>query len=469
MNPPSPPFMNVSRDWAGGYGTASKSKRNLYGHDPSAAVMVNVSLSYVASILMSQGFEIALLDGQAENLNIEAVCEKIARFSPQLIIANTNLPSLYGDLALIDLIKDRFRDIRVICIGTVCKSLHVEIMSKARVDICVTGEPELVAPRIVKALKTGERLKNVFGIVFREGDEIVEVPCESEVFDLNSLPFPPYHLMPMSKYLRELNGEYLRYAPVLSSKGCPFKCGYYCPYPYGFGVGIKFRDPQKIVEEIDLLKNEFDVDLIVFRDQVFTISHQRVNEICSRLIEKNLRIKWICETRLENITEDLLKMMKAAGCARIHYGLETADYEMFNRIAKPGKKLDEAVKIIRRTEESGIVAHTHLIVGLPGESWDTIHRTVEFLRKNRIQSVQVSIITPYPGTRFFEEMKERGLILTYDWSQYTGFDAVVRTEYLGAKELIKAQQYIYRNFWKKPFLERVLRKLKTLFLLKKLL
>jgi anaerobic magnesium-protoporphyrin IX monomethyl ester cyclase len=456
LNPPSPPFMNVSRDWAGGYGIASKSKRTTYGHDSSALVMVNVSLSYVAGILASQDDQIVFLDGQAENLGLEAIRKNMLDFSPEVLIAIINLPSIYGDLALLNEMKETFKDIQIICIGTVCKSLHKEIMSKESVDICVIDDPELVIPRIIRTLKKGENFQKVSGIAFREGNMVNDNPLEEEVIDLDALPYPPYHLMPMDKYRWDLDGRSLRYTPVLSSRGCPFKCGYYCPYPFGFGKNMGFRDPKKIVDEIDFLKNRFGVELIVFRDQVFTMSHKRVYEICSRLIEKNLEIKWICETRLESITENLLKTMKASGCVRIHYGLETADFEMFNRVAKPGKQLDDAVEIIKRTKECGIVPHTHLIVGLPGENWDTIHRTVNFLKRNRIPSVQASIITPYPGTRFFEEMKDRGLILTYDWSQYTGSNPVVRTEYLSAKELTQAKQYIYKNFWKEPFFERAL-------------
>jgi anaerobic magnesium-protoporphyrin IX monomethyl ester cyclase len=164
----------------------------------------------------------------------------------------------------------------------------------------------------------------------------------------------------------------------------------------------------------------------------------------------------VVETRLDRVNEELLRKMKAAGCRRIHYGLESGDPKLFSRVGKDGAegRMETLIRNFQMTEKLGIHPHMFVLIGLMGESWQTVERTIATIRRIKPLTLQVAIVTPYPGTTLFEEAKSKGLLSTEDWSQYTGFIAVSRTEELSSEDLKEARQRILQahrkaTAWKK--------------------
>jgi radical SAM superfamily enzyme YgiQ (UPF0313 family) len=275
------------------------------------------------------------------------------------------------------------------------------------------------------------------------------------VQDLDALPSLPYHLVPLDKYRYHGFGKGVRFAAVFASRGCSYRC-YYCPYPSGFGDKIVMRDPVKVVDEIEQLHRKHGIGGILFRDQVFTMNWERTTLLCDEIIRRKLSIQWVVETRLDRVNADLLKKMKQAGCVRIHYGLESGDPRVFSLVGKDGAegKLEKLVENFQLTEKVGIHPHMFTLIGLLGESLETIRRTIDLIRRMKPLTLQVSVVTPYPGTPLFEQAKEKKLLTTEDWTQYTGFTAVARTENLTVEDLLEARERIIREharavFWKR--------------------
>jgi len=452
LQPPSPPRMNVKRDYAGGMGVADLSARTGYGHDRQYITLPYMSLLYATAVLERRGFDVEFVDGQADGLDLEGVIRRIEAARPDALVAVLNLPSLYGDIELLKTVKARVSGLKVVAVGTVVMPLFDEIARSGCVDALVRGDPEDVLPELLPLLAdpagdTGDAFERRAGVLTNREVGRVE--------DLNALPSLPYHLVPIEKYWYHGFGPGVRYAAVFASRGCSFKC-YYCPYPMGFGDRIVHRDPIQVVDEIEALQKRHGVGGILFRDQVFTMDWEKTQRLCDEIIRRGLKIEWVVETRLDRVNEELLRKMKRAGCKRIHYGLESGDPTLFSRVGKDGAadRMERLIENFRVTERVGIHPHMFVLIGLLGETQETIGRTVSVMRRIKPLTLQVAIVTPYPGTPLYEEAKRKGLLTTEDWSRFTGFDAVLRTEALSTEDLQEARRRILQAhrrtvFWKR--------------------
>ncbi len=457
LQPPSPPFLNVMRDYAGEYGVAGKSDRSDYGHE--GAVVPNMSLVYGTSVLAQAGYEVRFIDGQAEQLSLDETLRRVSGFAPEVIVSALSLPSLDGDLKLLEAIAERLPSARIVCLGTVCKKLYTPVLDSPCVTAAIRDDAEVVLPGLVRALLAGGDLAEVKGIAYRKPDGSLAVTAPAEpVRDLDSLPMPPYHLLPMDRYWHGAFGSDCRYMEVLDSRGCPHRCGSYCPYPFAFGRKVLLKSPERVVDEVELLHREFGVDGFIFRAQNFTVPRQHAEGICEGILARGLKIRWLCETRLDAVDRSLLGLMKRAGCERIHYGLESGDPERFAAVGKPGCRFEGIAQAVAETQQAGIHARLNVVLGLPGESWGSVRRTIRTLREIRPDSVLSAIITPYPGTLLYQEAKEKGLLLTEEWSEYTGFHPVMRTETMSASDLLAAQSAVENCLYQTWIARRAARK-----------
>lgn len=442
LHPPSPPLMNVGREWAGGYGTAVSSDRPCYGSDPEYLAVPYMSLLFSASLLEEAGHQVSFVDAQVEALDAQQVTHLVAELAPDLLVSVVNLPSLKGDLALLERVSNAAPQVKVIAVGTVCRGLPEEVLAGKAVIAAVEGDPEVVLPDLAEALRDGRPIAEVAGLRLRSRDGTQATSAPAALSDWATIPTPAYHLAPMHRYEHAFLGQRHRYAQVVTSRGCSFACSYYCPYPFGLGSKVLFRDPSRVVDELTTLKQQFGVSFIIFRDQVFTLRRSHAEAVLDGMLERKLDLNWICETRVDRVDEVVLGKMRAAGCRQINYGLETADPQLFESRAKPGGVFREAREALRLTRRTGIRAFAHLMVGLPGETWESVRLTARALYRLAVDDVGVAIATPYPGTRLYEEASTKGWLLTDDWSRYTGFRPVMRTEHLDEDDLLRAQDFL---------------------------
>ncbi len=445
IQPPSPPGLNVKRDLAGGFGVANRTTRKTYGHDSSYPTMPHLSLLYLAALLERAGRQVAFVDGAAEQLDENGVERRVDEFAPDAVVFLVNLPSLYADCELAHRLKSRHPAVRFIGVGVVGRALDDELLRRGKFDHVVRGDTEVVVPNLLDADPDPAAVPVAGTSHLRDG--VVErSPDIPRLTNLAALPWPAYHLAPMNRYWYQVFGQGRTYATVQASKGCPFTC-YYCPYPLGFGSKLLQRAPEDIVNEVECLLTRFRCDAIYFRDQVFAMKPNMVMLLCEEILRRGLKFEWVVETRLDSVNKELLSRMRAAGCRRIHFGLETGDAGTFETIGKDHVRgtLETLSEQIRTTERSGISAHAFILIGLIGESQATVQATKELISRVKPSTLQVSIVTPYPGTDLFRLAEESNLILTRDWSQYTGFDPVMRTHAMSADDLLAAQDELIRH------------------------
>lgn len=463
---PSPPRQNVFREWSGGMGTSLPSDREGYGHDQQYYDIPYSSFLYIASGLDTRGINYRYVDYQAEQSFSETDYIDLLRTeAPRILVTVVNLPSFNGDLALLRKAREILPDLRIIMVGPTAKWHKEQLLTDGDAAVVMEEGEEYFVASNVEAMLASYDVAALEGCSVIRDERVETLFPKAQMKDLSFIDFPAYKLLDFSRYVSDYYADTpVKYAPVFTTKGCPYRCAY-CPYPYGFGRKLLYREPEIVGRDIQRLVDEFGVKQILFRDQVFTINPKHARAVCQEIIDRKLDIIWVCETRYDLVDPDLLDLMYRSGCRELHFGLESADPEMFAAVAKPDGQgsLEQFEKVIGWTKERGIKAHVHLIVGMPDESKKSVRNTRAWLRKTKPDSVQMAFFMPYPGTPYYDELKKDGSlgdIDAIDWEDFGAFDRpVLPSRHLSIEELQRARLSL-RAGWRYSLADRVVRRAK---------
>ena len=297
------------------------------------------------------------------------------------------------------------------CLGGHLASPEPEyFLKKTGADAVAIGESEETAVDLLDALSSGRPLSTVKGIAFKQGTKVIQTQRRPLITNVDEIPFPAWDLFPMDHYtLLRLpnikNSE--RCMPVLSGRGCTFKCNF-C---YRMDKGFRPRSPDNIIEEIKLLKENYNVSYIGFSDELLMSSVERTKQLCQSFIDADLNIKWDCNGRLNYARPDILKLMKDAGCVFINYGIECMDDKILLNMHK-NLTTKQIVEGIEHTLRAGISPGYNIIFGNIGENKDTLEKGVDFLLKydDHSQLRTIRPVTPYPGCELYYYAIEKGLL-----------------------------------------------------------
>jgi len=283
-------------------------------------------------------------------------------------------------------------------------------LKKTQADAVVIGEGEVTIIELMNAIANNKPLNTVKGLAFREGDKVVINEGRPLIKDIDTIPFPAYDLFPVDYYklLRmphAINSDFAM--PVLSGRGCTFKCNF-C---YRMDKGFRPRSNESIIEEIILLKRKYGITYIAFSDELLMSSVERVVSLCEDFIEAKLNIKWDCNGRLNYAKPDVLQLMKRAGCVFINYGIEAMDDQVLKNMSK-ALTTKQIIKGIEATLDAGISPGFNIIFGNIGENKETLNKGVEFLLKydDGAQMRTIRPVTPYPGSPLYYYAIEKGLL-----------------------------------------------------------
>lgn len=283
-------------------------------------------------------------------------------------------------------------------------------LNKTQADVAVIGEGEVTIVELLDALAHNRPLTEVEGVAFREAKNIVVNKKRSLIKDIDKIQFPAYHLFPIDYYrlLRlphATNSDFVM--PVLSSRGCAFRCNF-C---YRMDEGVRLRSKEGIVEEIRLLKKNYGITYINFSDELLMVSKARTIDLCENFISAKLNIKWSCNGRLNYAKPEVLNVMKKAGCVFINYGIESMD----DRVLKNMKKVLD-VRMIKEGVEATLRAEIspglNIIFGNIGDSKETLGKGLKFLLKygDGAQMRTIRPVTPYPGSELYYHAIEKGFL-----------------------------------------------------------
>jgi len=462
LNLPSPPGMNVERDFAGGFGViGSRSRRRRYGHDLDKGILLPPLMEgYAATVLEGNGHEAAILDCQLRSWGMKQIRDFLAERDFDAMAARVCLPSIDADLDLLDRIAAWAPGRPTVVVWGAIASVHPEVvLARKGVDAVIGGEIEYQLPGLADELAAGSDPKDIpldsTGLVKVDGTRHP---------DPMDLPSPSYELIQTGSYYdnnkieMKANGRGRRFFTVLSSRGCPYGCSY-CPYIVEYGRRWRAMTPEATVDEIERLVEGWEIEAIWFRDPTWNIDTERSIEICDDMISRELDIVWRAEMRADLVTEELASRMREAGCVNAQVGLETGDPALLSRKGKKGTDLGRIERGIAALRDSGIPVTVNVLVGLPGDSWSGIGKTEELIREMGPHRKNVAHLVPYPGTPILGELEREGWINSRNWKEYASGRTVVSYPDFSGQEIMMATRYLLDYDRPKEKYRRLLRNL----------
>jgi radical SAM superfamily enzyme YgiQ (UPF0313 family) len=382
-----------------------------------------LGLAYLASALTAAGVEVKILDLVVFPYSQSMLKTLIEDFKPQ--VAGITAVTMTFDNAM-GVLKDIKRiDPHIL---TVMGGPHVSFCARETLNACpqldliVLGEGERTIVDLALALNDDRAWDGVDGIAFRNGSEVCFTAKRGPIENLDDLPLPDRSLLPLGRY-RALGMP----ISLTTSRGCPYKC-IFCVGRKMVGAKVRYRSAVNIVDELEYLTN-LNFRQINIADDLFTSNKRHCTAVCDEIIKRGLQLKWTSFARVDTVSDTVLTKMKAAGCSAVSFGIETANPQILKTIKKgiTLKQVEDAVDMCKR---AAILPFASFILGLPGETPQTIKETMEFGNrlKKRGLSFGFHLLAPFPGSEVRESSKQYGIkILTNDWSQYHANRAIVET------------------------------------------
>lgn len=413
-----------------------------------------LNLCIVAATAEAAGWEVQLIDGEVENLDFDQIYERVKDFGADLIGMTSTTPFFHRVVDVATQFKSRC-DIPIIVGGTHFSIVREEAFEDV-FDYVVYGEAEMMFGDFLHGFEHGEPVAHIQGLMTRNADGTIRNNGEAlRIPNLDDAPRPSRHLLPHKKYISGTYDYGMRpYTSMQMSRGCPFTC-VYCATDF-YGLKVRRRSVESSLDEIEYLVNEMGFKHIYFFDDTLTLKRKFILEICAGIKERGIEFTWEGSTRANLWDEEMVTKMKDAGLVRISFGLETSDPEVRELIEK-GLPLEDYVVSNRLNNTLGVETINSVMLGMPGDTRESIKETISFLRKARdIQHATYSIAMPYPGTELHRMAKagEHGLeLIERDYSKYQRYNsAVMIVNGISPEEMIELQMLglsqIYSVWWR---------------------
>lgn len=423
-----------------------------------------LGLAYVGAALEEAGYEVKIIDASPLGWKIDQVVAVVKDFDPDYIGISASTVSFNGIVKLAKLLKKSVL-VPIIIGGPHVTALPDEAMSYNCFDVGVIGEGEETIVELLAAIDKKTSLRRVKGVIFRDKGKLVTTTPRPYIADLDKLPYPARHLMPSLATYHPTPATYKKFpvGTMITSRGCPNRCSF-C-FRGVFGNRWRFHSPEKVVEEMELLVNKHKAAEIRIWDDTFNVDPKRVKEICRLIIKRGLKVSWTCLGRVNRVDVSMLRLMKKAGCWQISYGIESGSDEILKSINKgiTKKMVQEAVNL---TYKTGIKSLGFFILGLPGESAQTMEETIAFAKSLPLDAANFTIATPYPGTELWELAKKTGALKNISYDQLLvnlPETAYFIPEGMSVQDVKEYEKKAYRQFYRNPsFFLRQLRSIESL-------
>lgn len=409
-------------------------------------------LAYAAGVLQKAGSEVRLVDAVANGWDAPATIEDIRRFAPSAVVIDSNFASMSRDLSFARMVKEATGAL-VAMVGPP-SSQYADFMLARGPDLVVRMEYDLTLRDLAAALSQGSDYRDVPGLTYREGDGTASTPDQrlTTSADLDDMPFVSAvykeHL-DIGRYY--LSSSIYPLVQVFSGRGCPNRCTF-CSWPQTLmGRKYRARSVESVIEEMGWVeKNLPQVKEVFFEDDTFTLDRSRVREFCRQYGEKGLDIAWACNARA-TLDYETMRAMRKANCRMVIVGYESGSDGILKNIKK-GVSVDQNIRFSQDARRSGLLVHGDFIVGLPGETNETIQQTRELIRTTRPDLLQVQIASPLPGTEFFRWAQENGNLVSDRTEEYLDGEGhqrpMVRYPGLPPEDIGRAADQILSDYYR---------------------
>lgn len=418
----------------------------------------------LAAIARDAGYPVGVVDAGAEGLTFEQTMDRLADHSPDFLALTTTTLTAIPAERLARAAKERWPGLTIGIGGPHASAIPEETLRRCSAfDFVAIGEGDKTLPDILNALDNGARnFTSIPGIACRTSDGgIVRTERPAPFKELDSLPFPAWELL--QGFPHRFSPGYFKVAQVpsasfVSSRGCPFDC-VFCDTGV-FGQSIRSHSAEYLDELFTYMNQRFGVRDITLEDDTFMMFRKNVERFCELRLERNVKMTWACNSRVNLARPDLLKTMKKAGCWHISYGVESGSQEILDR-SKKRITLEQIRNAARYTREAGIAAKAFFIVGHPYETRETLEATLRLALDTPFSDIGVTLMTPFPGSPLSRNATEFGQF-DNDWTRMNLLTPVFIPHGLTADDLVRWQRKILRSFYFRPrafadYSKRVLR------------
>ncbi|MES0338372.1 MAG: radical SAM protein [Candidatus Magnetobacterium sp. LHC-1] len=404
-----------------------------------------IGLALLSALLEHHGHQSQIIDAMALNLDVSGVLSVMDVHTDSIVGITATTPDMDMAVKIASAVRSRYPHVRLLMGGVHPTIYHEELVRSGICDLVIRGEAE----GAIVALANEHPLEDIANLTWRTADaQVVQNPQSNDFADLNTLPMPSYAKLPMRMYHSALGSA--RRAPsigMITSRGCPGKCTF-C-FSSMFGSRVRVTAAEGVFEHILHLRSVYGIREISFYDDTFTANRKRVEQLCNMLIAEGVNISWSCFARVDTVSPDILKLMKAAGCHQIMYGFETVEDDILRAINKKVTS-NRYGDVIRWTRDAAIDIRGAFMLGLPGEGPGGMTKTIAFSKAIDIQFAIFNITTPFPGTALFQWAMDNGYIKHTHWSHYDMAHAVMELPCVSAAEVEAAYKRAYREFYLRP-------------------
>lgn len=364
-----------------------------------------IGMAYLVSYCQSKGIDIRLIDVQGNRLEFDEIKTQLRELNPSLVGISAMTTTMPSAMALAQLSKEVLPNAGVIMGGVHPTISPEEVIEDPNVDYVVRGEGEFVLTSLFEQLQNNEPL-NAPGLVYKKDGKTQFCEGPQLIKNLDEIPAADYDSFPAEEYIRynqELRS--LKGISMIVTRGCPYGCTF-CAVEVTMGKRYRLRSPSLTVDEMVHLRERFGIEGIWFKDSIFNLNKRWLYEFCDILIKRGVNMNWQCNTRVDLIDEEMMKMMKKAGLTQIDVGVESGSEETLQTL---GKKM-----LIGKIEKSIAIAKKYVkvsgffMVGAPGETMEEIESTFELAKRLKLDKSSWSIFTPLPGTSLYDGLVESG-------------------------------------------------------------
>lgn len=375
--------------------------------DPKEKIIMKpyapLGILYVSAYLERKGFSNEVFDTTFSNM--QKMRDYLLEFKPDVIAIYVNLMTKLNVLEIIKFIKLNLHHTKIVLGGPEIRYNANDFLNFGA-DYLVIGEGEETSLELMIALneKRIDDIKNIPGLGFKnQNNEIVFTTEREKLKEVDSLPFPGRDKINLQLYLnawKERHGE--NAISISTMRGCPYTCKWCSRAVYG--LSYRRRSPENVCDELELIQKEYNPDTLWFVDDVFTISHKWLNEFNETLKQRNLKIKFECITRADRMNEEVIKLLKDAGCFRVWIGAESGSQKVIDLMDRR-VDVDQVRQMIKLTQNNGIQAGTFIMLGYPGETEDDIEETIRHLKESNPEYFTITVAYPIKGTELFAEVE----------------------------------------------------------------
>jgi len=410
----------------------------------------NLGLCYLAASARSKEFTVKIIDSPVQNLDIDQTVSLVKKLNPRFIGITAPTVSIIRASRLAKTIKDIGIKTPLIIGGAHVSALPLETMKEfPAFDVGVINEGELTILDILNTAGSPRDLEKISGLVVRTGGAVFLTSPRKPIEDIDLLPYPAFDLLPdMVKYYRPASHSYLRLpsAALVSSRGCNGTCTF-CARPF---IGEKYRghSAEYTLGMIDLLVKQYGVRDILFYDDNFLLDKKRVTDICEGLLKKSYNISWSCLARNETISPDFCELIKRSGCWQIAFGIESGDQSILNNLKKR-TTVEKNLRAIKLTNKAGIHSRGYFMIGCPGETVESMNKTMEFTVSSGLKDFHSTFLTPMPGSELFETAENYGTF-DRDWNKLGFWEPVFIPKGLTSDQIIATHKKMFRVFYLRP-------------------